>query len=368
MKRIFIIAFLFVLITKSFATRQLPDNLDYKNLKLDLLTGWGHPSPLQVYYYQNKLKYPFESQGTNNYRGHIANWSIKDNKLFLLKILTDKGEKLVNDSSEYYWERIYKKNRPGKFNVKSKIVINKNRDGVFADWFSGVLSCVLYNSTHDEPIAHYYFLIQHGNLIDSLRVNEDDTVVNGNLYQINRNYIAFYYRMQDDEIVLNNEKCVLNTNEIFLSPIFCYYGPDFIDFPYNWQNTELSGMPHCEWLIDSNKLYLTRLLLFSGTNFDSINKKTLDLKIEFPENFKDNKVLAEYVNGVYLIKHGYEKPYGDSDKIKTFHVTLYTFVKIEAGVVVESFDVNKDIDFDKIPMQMESKGRRLIKEYFKDIK
>jgi hypothetical protein len=308
------------------------------------------------------LTYPFESQGTGNYRGHIANWSIKENKLFLLSVLTKKTEKLVKNSDDDIWETIYKKNRPEKFNVKSKNEINNNKDGVFADWFSGVLSCLLYDSAHDERIAHYYFLIQHGIIIDTLRLNEGNSTTKEKLFQMNRNYIAFYYRITDDEIIFNNEKCVLNTNATFLSPIFCYYGTDFLDFPYNWQNIELSGVPHCNWIIEDNKLYLNNLSLYSGLSFDSIDIKTLDLKSEFPEKFKDNKVFADFVNGIYLVKHGYEEPYRDSDKIKTFHVTLYTFVKIIAGVVIESYDVDKDFDFDKIPMLMNQK--KFIKEYF----
>jgi len=70
---------LFTLIINSIllnATEQVPDYLHFKGLKLTLSTGWGHPSPLQTYYSQNNIDYPFTMLSTANYRGHVAIWEI----------------------------------------------------------------------------------------------------------------------------------------------------------------------------------------------------------------------------------------------------------------------------------------------------
>ena len=88
-KQYFIYVFL-ICSNMIYATKQVPDYLNYKNKKLTLNTGWGHPSPLQAYYYQNNLEYPFTWSSTANYRGHIAIWEISDNKLFLKEIQIDK--------------------------------------------------------------------------------------------------------------------------------------------------------------------------------------------------------------------------------------------------------------------------------------
>jgi len=105
-----------------FATEQEPDFLHYQGKKLTLSTGWGHPSPLQAYYSQNSINYPFTMLSTANYRGHVAIWEILDNKLFLKEIQIEKV-----------------KYKPEKFDVKSQSDSLSFQDKVFADWFSGVI-------------------------------------------------------------------------------------------------------------------------------------------------------------------------------------------------------------------------------------
>lgn len=364
MSKIITLVILLCFLSESIATRQQPDNLEYSNLKLKVIIGWGHPSPLQVYYYQNHLKYPFESIGTGNYRGHIANWIIKDNKLFLKEILTKKNDKYVEDSNGGYYEFCYKSNTPRKFKVKSKTKKNDSKNGIYADWFSGVLECYLDEKDSVENVSRFYFLIRNGNVIEMLRRNDEDKLSPGKLAEMSHNYKAFYYRLKNDDIVLNNVKCRLNTDFVHLSPVFLYFGTDLLKFPYNWENIKLSGAPHCEWLIENSKLYLTNLTLYSGTRFDTIFQKTIDLKTEFHNKVADGKVFADFVSGVYLVKHGIDTNYRDSEIIKYFKITQYTFLRINAGIITESFDVDKDINFDKMPYNIDSRLKRLIKEYF----
>jgi hypothetical protein len=83
--------FLIILVALTFsnfvrATEQEPDYLYYNKEKLTVHTGWGHPSPLQTFYYQNNLDYPFPVLSTANYRGHVAIWEIIDDKLYLKEI------------------------------------------------------------------------------------------------------------------------------------------------------------------------------------------------------------------------------------------------------------------------------------------
>lgn len=74
------------------ATEQEPDFLYYNGKELTLSTGWGHPSPLETYYSQNNIEYPFTMLSTANYRGHVAIWEISDQKLFLKEIHVEKAK------------------------------------------------------------------------------------------------------------------------------------------------------------------------------------------------------------------------------------------------------------------------------------
>lgn len=102
MKKTILILTILVITNLIHATEQVPDYLYYKNKKLTLDTGWGHPSPLQTYYYQNYIDYPFAMLSTANYRGHVAIWEIKNDKLFLKEIR-------INQDTF----------KPEKYNVKS---------------------------------------------------------------------------------------------------------------------------------------------------------------------------------------------------------------------------------------------------------
>lgn len=69
MKRIIsAILFTLFLVSNTTATEQQSDILFYNNEKLTIDIGWGHPSPLQTYYQQNGLNYPFRMLSTANYR------------------------------------------------------------------------------------------------------------------------------------------------------------------------------------------------------------------------------------------------------------------------------------------------------------
>lgn len=83
---IFIVIFYFLGVHFVSATQQQPDILHYKSYKLNLETGWGHPSRLETYFSQNNLEYLFFILHTANYRGHVATWKVNGGKLYITKI------------------------------------------------------------------------------------------------------------------------------------------------------------------------------------------------------------------------------------------------------------------------------------------
>lgn len=46
---------------QSFATEQFPDIIVYEGKKYELSVGWGHPSPLEVFYIRTNAQSPFQS-------------------------------------------------------------------------------------------------------------------------------------------------------------------------------------------------------------------------------------------------------------------------------------------------------------------
>ena len=267
MKRtLFILLILFVS-EKTFATQQVPDILFYDNLELSLSTGWGHPSPLETYYYQNNIEIPFEGYSTANYRGHVAIWEIVDANLYLTEIQIDDFIRDPNGQYEYVVESY----EPNEFGVESNSCPSSENGDVFADWFSGILDCYLRS---EAGYTSYFFHVREGKIVDIKIIDEQDydMLYNSpsydalsedlkskyNMLILNENYITYYFRLnEDDEIKLEEENCRLNTGYVRLSPVFGFYDNNHLKWPYNWENTEKSGAPHCQWLIEDGNLYLT---------------------------------------------------------------------------------------------------------------
>lgn len=267
-----LIFFLLLILISNFlrATDQVPDYLIYQGKKLTLFTSWGHPSPLQTYFSQNNLKYPFQMLSTANYRGHIATWEIVDNKLFLVQI--DIADKIY---------------RPADFNIGSGTDSTLQNVKVLADWFSGALDCKANDS--------YFFYIRYGQVLNAQVITSKDIkkiekisirdTSNHSLMDkywmvvLNQNYVSYYFRLssKEDTITFMN-KGGFFTGKSQSSPLLEYYSNDHMKWPYNWENYRKNGAPNCIWKIEDSLLFLTRIRLYSGTGFFSIDKDTVDIK------------------------------------------------------------------------------------------
>jgi len=148
MKNILYFLLMLAISGAALATPQKPDILLYNNLELSLYTSWIPPSPLETYYYQNKIEYPFTAHSTGNYRGHVAVWKIYDSEFYLSEIQV-RGVKY----------------KPQAFNVKSTNPSSPKDNDVFADWFSGIIECFIKKKSHSDD-ALYYFHIRQGVIIE----------------------------------------------------------------------------------------------------------------------------------------------------------------------------------------------------------
>ena len=344
------------------ATQQEPDKLLFNNLTLRLNTGWGHPSPLETYFFQQHIPYPFQMLSTANYRGHIASWVIENDQFFLKEIYVD--------------SRISK---PDKYGIKSVNGTGSPSSLVLADWFNGVLKCYYSgNEKNKESGSTFYFQLRGGKVIAKAELKKEDYTLLSNIsindttdkelinkYQLlllNNNYIAYYYRLNEsDAIFFNNRNCRLNTGVEMLSPVFGLYNNNHLEWPFNWENTEKSGAPNCTWKIVNDSLLLTKLRLFYGTRFDSIDKEEISLSQLFPERVSNNQVFADWVTSVHLIVYGVDKSYGSG--FHEFRPTEFTYCRFEKGILKESYSIPANFDMNKNKDSLDPRLKKLMNDY-----
>jgi len=341
---------------QAMGTNQVPDKMTYGEIKMGLETSWAFPSPLQLYFYQNNISYPFQGLSTANYRGFIADWEIKDKKLFLRKIKVEEKE----FTPEHY--KIHSTNKDYHNNAE-----------VFADWFSGIIECSFRKKGDFNHITSYFFLIREGVIIEedhvSGRLGNNDyfsKLKEVKLYKMMDSYMAFYYQLSDDMATLNGASCRLNKSYSQPSLLLGHYGKSLLDFPYNWENLEKSGHPIAKWEIENEVLYLTNYNLAYGNRLDTIYKHYINLDEEFKENVKDGKVKAYWVNGVQLLKFGQTetKTYPSGYETKRFKISHFIFIRIKDGELIEQHKVDGGFDFDDMPKETDPRIKKIIQDYF----
>ena len=134
----------------------------------------------------------------------------------------------------------------------------------------------------------------------------------------------------------------------------------------NWENTEKCGAPHCQWRIENDKVYVTGVTLYSGLSFYTIDAEPLDLTTLLDDNVTDGVVFADWVSGVYVIKHGYtteESAGWPGYTFTVFNVTALTYIRIAEGLLIESYTVPKDFDPENVPANADPGLKQMIEDY-----
>lgn len=345
-----------------YGTEQVPDILYYQNKKFALSTGWGHPSPLQTYFFQNNIKYPFTMLSTANYRGHIATWDIFDNKLYLREVSVEEN-----------------KYSPKEFSIKSYTDTLSKNDNVFADWFSGVIESQLIDKNGERNFnSQYYFHVRKGRIVNTQIITDKDykriqeitqkdtsnheLVAKYWMLILNQNYIGYYFRLyQNDTIICDGQGGYLsgNSNQ---SPILLYYSNDHTKWPYNWENYEKNGAPNCEWVIEDNKIFLTNIRLYSGTGFYSINKDSVALNTVFPNKVESQKVFGDWISGIYIIRFGKNIEDKDIPGYFEFKPDKYSYLRISDGLVTEIYTVPGDFNFKNLSQDIDPGLKKILDE------
>jgi len=354
MRKIFFITTFLICSIVANATQQMPDYLYFHGKKLDLHTSWGYPSPLQTYFSQNNLKSPFGFYSTANWRGHVAIFEVKDNKLFLNEVQVQKD-----------------KFKPARYNIKSNLDTICKNGAVFADWFSGSIVC-------SDKKQDYYFYVRYGNVIVNQTITEKDIAKIRNISEkdtanhvlmdkyyllfLTQNYISYYFRLSssEDYLIIDKQKGHFTAQSDY-SPLLEYFDNDHIKWLYNWENFQKNGAPNCRWIIEDDKLYLTDIFLYSGTSFDKIDIDTILITDIFPFGENKNKVFADWTSGIYTFKTGEEKESVIFSAFPEFKVENITYFRIKDGIILEKYTIPANF-FKNKPENIEDGLRKILEE------
>lgn len=362
MKKLIIVIVLIINSGLLLATEQEPDFLHYDGKKLTLSTGWGHPSPLETYYSQNNIEYPFAMLHTANYRGHVAVWEVSDDKLFLKEIRIKKA-----------------KYKPEKFNVKSQSDSLSIKDKVLADWFTGVIIGEKRNKkNYWEVEKSYYFYVKYGQIVDIQelterdfkqieKISEKDTsnhdlMAKHSMLYLNNNYISYYFRIHGNDTITFDTKGGYLSGNSGLSPVLSYFDNDHLKWPYNWENFEKSGAPFCTWIIENDSLKLSSIELHTGTGFYSIDKYPVDLIDIFPNRLVDKKVFGDWISGVFIVQHGKNEEDENLPGYFEFKASELTYMRLNEGIVKEKYTIPSDFDFENIPDDTDEGLKKILYE------
>jgi hypothetical protein len=363
MKKIASFLVLIILISNQlFATEQESDILHNGKEKLTIDIGWGHPSPLETYYRQNTIQYPFTMLSTANYRGHVATWKIDEGKFYLVEVAIEK-----------------EKFKPEKFKIESNDKALSTYDKVFADWFNGILVCQKRSKKNYWKTEYsVYIHVKNGMIQKTEKITDKDFKRIQNITEkdtsdlelmskysmlfLNQSYISYYFRLHDnEEITIHDKKGFVrgkNGNSIILE----YFDNDHMKWIYNWENFEASGAPNGNWEIQENKLILSSINLHTGLEFDGAEKILIDLKDVFPDKEPVNgKILVDWATGIYIVTHGETEK--DKFDFERFKETEYTLLRINKGIVEESRTIPSDFNFKEVPEDTDEELKKLINDY-----
>lgn len=350
---LFIILAIFM--ARAFSTEQDPDILNFQEQKLYLQTGWGHPSPLETYFLQNNKNSPFKMLSSANYRGFIATWKIEKDKLYLTYIDNEKSKK----------------------NQMYKVFGKKGKEAVFADWFSGVIVADNYyflevddngKIKNLDSSFSYYIYVRKGfvqnyekiPIFELANKNKEKSPRTQEMLSLNQRYISYYFRLQsNDSIYYKNQEGRLTRKE-GTSPILSYYSEDNLLWPYNWENKEKSGAPHCTWNVADNKIYLTDVTLYSGTRFDEPDKTAISLSELFKDGNTKNGHFANWLNGIFIIQYGHDVK---EEYYTRFEARENIIIKVKNGIIEKEYALGKDFDFSKKQKQYPPEIEALLKQW-----
>jgi len=344
------------------ATVQQPDILLYNNDTLYVDVGWGHPSPLETYFIQSKIAYPFTMLSTGNYRGHVAIWELRNSHLYLERIM-------IGDVSH----------APGEF-VKSEFV--DLNGSVAAKWFTGfILSDKYEDGSRYDTEYQKYFYIRNGELVsetkftkadyDKIREQVDNGIDPSEIENIKvlldyEKYVAYYFRLHDEEEVLVSEEVGYITGPRDSKLILDYFNNDHFKWPYNWKSETLSGVPIGSWKIIDNEVFLSSIRLHSGLGFYEVDEDQIEISDVFDD--KVGQFKAEWLNGYYLIQFRKDEADKGEFDLVDYEVTRSLILYVKNGKILEQCEIESDVRYQELDATVSKRERELVQAYLEQNK
>lgn len=348
-----VIAILFVLAFGDHianATGQINDIFIEDGKQYILFVSWTHPSPLEVLYIRTGTKSPFKWHCTSNYRGHVATWQICDSALYLISVNAS------NDVCGEYWSnentRIDTMAEPAFFGIKSLSGTSPREDGsVFADWFSGFIKITPTDEFEQDKIGPYekwerFIYFRNGKLVKDvtltsldlwmLQQDEFDVVLKEDypIVYLYNCFLSYYLRTgTQDKVEYGKHQGRFPAND-YRTMLMLLYDNDPLQFPFNWENFEKNGAPVCTWIIKNNSLYLSQVTLQSGGLFEYDEENVSLSELFQPEQIVNNRVLASWMNGEFVVEYGEEKE--NDFGMKVFKVERKQTITLNSGRIVKT--------------------------------
>ena len=378
MKRMCSFALFVVLLVCTFSLKATPQESDYiihEGKKYKLEVDWAYPSPMDTYFIRTKRGNFFEENrvviSSSNWRAYVATWEIRNNKLYLVEVTVDyiAGVKELKGGREGYRERSIIRDtthKPGYYSINSLNGQQPETDGaVFADWFTGMLNIDNRGANskwNDEYKGTRYIYVKDGKVVDDQlllkedydrieKITEKDTadhefMKKHRMYHLYFNYVSYWIQSGTHDIMLYNENEVKVKDKTNTSLIKKLYNGNHLEFPYNWENLELSGVPSGIYSIEGDSIFLKGVMLCSGLGYFERDETYLPLTALFnEEDIVNRKVFANWVSGdVYL---NYGKTICLYSEIERFFIERVQKIVFDSGRVAgmewAPCDFNSDI-------------------------
>ena len=352
----------------AWAVEQDSDTLIWNDRKYALLIDWRCPSVMQIYFQRKDIKSPFTTWSSNNNRGHVATFELREDGLYLLNI---EAKRFRTRKGNLWTETgIDTVAVPDFFGVKPLFAAQPfDDDAVLADWFSGVIELVYIpkdkkDRKNPEANGSRFLYVRNGRVVSNLFITpkerarieseqKHDDVIDVNAPQPfggdrvmqqkaemlfrHWSYVCFYYRgiADRENVTMNGHRGHFEHNDFDLPLVMKSFDNDPMGWVYNWEKESFQGVPIGTWVIRNDSIFLVSVAIHGGLEPYKYSMTPVPLDIAFSDTLMDDgTLLAGWLNGEYVIQYGNESV--DDYGIPQYTVYKTQRIRVKNGVILSS--------------------------------
>ncbi len=374
MKRLaFLLTFVAVMLGQT-AVAQLDqdcDTLVWSGRKYAVIVERYVPTVVMNYYQRTKFVPPFQSWSNNNNRGHIAEYEVINNDVYLSWIEAKRYR--TRGSNLWAATGIDTVVKPEYFDIMSLDSSQSDVDGaVLADWYSGVLELRLVpkdkkEQKSDEAQGTLYLNVVNGHIVDNVFILDKHLADfkagklvlgkgQGAIYYRNERFKEFYLHcaMDREEVVYNGHKGLFQIESNGLPLVMEFFGNDPLKCSTNWLGNarDDSGAPFGSWVLRNDSLFLSEITTRNDSGrhgqglFDYLADSIVDCLAYCHRSFIDNQFFfADWITGEYVIHYGnwQTNNFGVADYV----VYKTQKIRVKEGIVMSSVFSPSSFDDDE---------------------